>query len=72
MSEKQNVQLPIHIGNELTTFPVACPHCAAPQGYPYRVETSRESHDHVNVSMQCKDCQHSWIVQRLGGDGPPA
>ena len=53
------------------SFPVACPHCAAPQGYPYRVETSKESRDQVNVSLRCKDCQHSWMIQRLSAPPPP-
>ena len=51
-------------------YPVACPHCSAASGYPYRVETSRESHDLVSVSVQCKECRHVWMLQRLSG--PPA
>jgi DNA-directed RNA polymerase subunit M/transcription elongation factor TFIIS len=47
-------------------FPVACPHCTAPSGYPYQVQTRRDKLDRVNVSVRCKDCDHTWMVERLG------
>ena len=47
-------------------FPIACPHCTAPSGYPYQVQTRRDKLDRVNVSMRCKDCEHTWMVERLG------
>jgi hypothetical protein len=53
-------------------FPVACPHCSAPSGYPFQVETSRESHNTLTMSMRCRDCEHSWIQQTLGHNRAPA
>ena len=47
-------------------FPVACPHCMAPSGYPYKVETLRDKQNRVNVAVRCKDCAHTWMVERLG------
>jgi len=52
-------------------FPIACPHCTMPSGYPYRVETMREKQNRVNVAVRCKLCEHTWIVERLGLKPPP-
>jgi predicted Zn finger-like uncharacterized protein len=38
----------------------------APSGYPYQVQTRRDKLDRVNVSVRCKDCDHTWMVERLG------
>lgn len=52
-------------------FPVACPHCTAPSGYPYQVQTRSDTRDLVNVAVRCKDCDHTWMVERLGILTPP-
>jgi hypothetical protein len=52
------------------TIPAACPHCGA-SVKPIKVTTSKETTDRVDVTMVCKDCNHTWIVQKLTDDERP-
>jgi ribosomal protein S27E len=51
---------------------VACPHCGAPIGKPLSVSTRKGDTASVDVRLKCTDCEHSWIVQKLTHDDPPA
>jgi hypothetical protein len=50
--------------DEPKTAEVACPHCAA-LAKPLRVSTRKGDSTHVDVTMRCDDCDHTWIVQKL-------
>jgi ribosomal protein S27E len=50
---------------------VACPHCGAQIGKPTSVSTRKGDTNHVDVKMNCRDCNHSWVVQKLTHDDPP-
>jgi hypothetical protein len=52
---------------------VACPHCAAHTARVKGVETSKTDPGVVNITMFCKDCKESWVVQKMTyHDDPPA
>jgi DNA-directed RNA polymerase subunit M/transcription elongation factor TFIIS len=51
---------------------VACPHCGAQFGHPTSVATRRGDSGKVDVRLSCRTCNHSWIVQKLTHDDPPA
>jgi uncharacterized Zn finger protein len=50
------------------TVEVACPHCAAHLTKPLRVTTRKGDPGHVDVTMSCTDCGHTWIVQKITTD----
>ena len=56
---------------EAATVPVACPHCSMHVGKPKGVSTRRGDPLHVDVTMQCEQCNHIWIVQKLTHDHDP-
>jgi transposase-like protein len=50
---------------------VACPHCEAHTAQVRGVSTAKDGI--VNITMFCKDCDKSWIVQKeTFEDAPPA
>lgn len=53
---------------------VACPHCGANQGRPVKVATMKPTDDaeSVDITMSCRDCRQTWIVQKLTHETPPA
>ena len=54
------------------TLPVSCPHCGASGSVkPTSVGTSKDFNDRVEIKMGCKDCNHTWMVQKLLHQEPP-
>jgi hypothetical protein len=51
---------------------VACPHCAAHTGQVKSVATDKGNSGVVNITMLCRDCRQSWMVQKLTHEYPPA
>ena len=51
---------------------IACPHCGAQFGRPVSVSTRKDDQGVMDIKMGCKDCNHTWIVQKLTHDNPPA
>jgi Zn finger protein HypA/HybF involved in hydrogenase expression len=52
---------------------VACPHCGATANIkPTSVSTVKDQPDRVEVKMGCRDCNHTWIVQKLRFNVPLA
>lgn len=54
------------------TLDVACPHCSMHVAKAVSVSTRKGDAGAVDVKMRCVDCQHTWIVQKLIRDEPPA
>ena len=51
---------------------VPCPNCGAHVGAPIRVSTRKLDPGTVDVTMQCKDCGVTWVMQKLIHDTPPS
>ena len=52
---------------------VACPHCDAHSTQVKSVATAKGESGVVNITMFCKDCKESWVVQKMTyHDEPPA
>ena len=63
---------PIPPPAEPETLNVACPHCAAHTTKTLSVSTRKGDVELVDVTMRCTECNHTWIVQKLTNDLPPA
>ena len=50
------------------TLNVACPHCSAHVASPVRVSTRKGDALHLDLTMQCKNCKQTWVVQKLSHD----
>ncbi len=44
---------------------VACPHCFAQIGKPVSVSTRKGDHNLIDVTMHCRECNRTWMVQKL-------
>jgi len=44
---------------DLFLFPVACPLCKEPAGWPKSIEAVVRDGEQV-IAMHCKYCQHEW------------
>jgi hypothetical protein len=50
---------------------VPCPHGMAHVVKPVSVSTRKGDTAAVDVKMLCKECNHTWVVQKLTHDDPP-
>ena len=44
---------------------VACPHCEAHTAQVQSVAMAKGEEGRVNITMFCKDCKESWVVQKM-------
>ncbi len=51
---------------------VACPHCSAHTAEVKTVATNKDDNSTVNITMFCRDCKQTWMVQKLAHDEAPA
>ncbi len=42
-------------------YPVTCPTCDVPGGYPYQVRTLPDQPGSIEVRLRCRDCSHEWV-----------
>ena len=50
----------------------ACPHCTAQMGQPSHVATEKGKPGQVTITMTCRDCGQTWMVQKLTHEDPPS
>jgi hypothetical protein len=60
-------QVPVEVAQAAAmrsaTFPLACPHCARLDGFPFCARTMLGAAG-VQVDMRCRTCGHEWQVDR--------
>jgi hypothetical protein len=44
------------------SYPVVCPGCDEPKGYPYGVRTLSDLPNSIEVKLRCRDCNHEWTL----------
>lgn len=42
-------------------YPVPCPSCTEPKGFPVQVRTLKDHSGGIEVKLKCRDCSHEWL-----------
>jgi hypothetical protein len=42
-------------------YPVPCPQCDEPKGFPFEVRTIADHSGSIEVKLRCRDCHHEWV-----------
>lgn len=53
------------VDNLPSAFPINCPRCLKPDGWPFRAATIPQINA-VQLDIRCRDCGHQWADELSG------